>query len=68
MSQGSNANDVYFAKLTEYSRCVDPYFTSVEYASDSRKAKQIRGKQWDDITFETSADMLEEDLNFFKNK
>ena len=30
------------------------------------RPNKIRGKQWNDIMFDTSVDMLEEDLNFFE--
>ena len=64
-SQGQNANDVYFAQLTEHSRSPGGYLPSLTIARESKKASQIRGKAWDDIVFTAEVDVHEEDLAFF---
>ncbi len=66
-NQGQNANDVYFAQLTEYSRSTECYLPSFTFAEDSKRASQIRGKQWDNIMFETSVDIYDDDIEFFKS-
>ena len=66
-SQGQNANDVYFAQLADYSRQLDHYIPSFTYTEESKNPNQIRGQQWDDIMFETSIDVYDEDLELFKS-
>ena len=62
---GSNANDVYFAQLTEHSRNAKGYIPTFSFAKGSKKASQIRGKAWDNIAFEAEVDVYEEDLALF---
>ena len=66
-SQGQTANDVYFAQLTEYGRQRDSYIPTSTYSKDSKRAAQIRGKDWDGIRFETSVDVYDHDLELFKS-
>ena len=64
-NQGQNANDVYFAHLTNHSRKTDGYVPTFSYAKGSKKASQIRGKAWGDIMFEADVDVYEEDMALF---
>ena len=66
-NQGQNANDAYFVQLTDYSREAEYYLPTFTFTKDSKKASQIRGKQWEDIMFETTVDVYDEDLELFKS-
>ena len=65
-SQGQNANDAYFAKLTNYARTRDKYTPLFSYVDGSKHPGRIRGKQWDDTMFEMSVDLEEEDIAYLK--
>ena len=64
-ASGSNANDVYFAHLTDLGRKKDGYLPTFTYAPGSKKASQVRGKAWDNMTFEAEVDVYEDDLIYF---
>ena len=66
-SQGQNANDVYFAQLADYSRRIEQYLPALTYAEGSKQPTQIRGEQWNDMTFETSMDVYDEDLEIVRS-
>ena len=67
LTQNSNANDAYFAKLTDYARKPDDYIPIFSYVDGSKRPTRIRGKQWDDTMFEMSVDLYDEDILFFQS-
>ena len=66
-SRGQNANDVYFAKLTDYARTRDNYTPLFSYVDGSKHPGRIRGKQWDDTMFEMSVDLHDDDIAYLKS-
>ena len=66
-SQGQSANAVYFAQLAYYSRRIEHYLPAFTYDEGSKKPKQVRGRQWNEMMFETSMDVYDEDLELFKS-
>ena len=66
-SQGQHANDVYFAQLVDLAtrkQQFDPLFT---YAEGSKKTNRIKGKHWDDIMFDMSVGVHDDDLTVLKS-
>ena len=43
LTQDSNANDAYFAKLTDYARKPDDYIPIFSYVDGSKHPNRIRG-------------------------
>ena len=67
MAQPSNANDVYYQKLTDYGRQrgePEPIFKVTE---TSFKPSRIRGKNWNDVCINIELDVYEEDLELFRS-
>ena len=67
MSQGQNTNDACFSQLVDLAtkkQQFDPRFT---YAEGSKKTNRIKGKHWDDIMFEMSVDVHDDDLTVLKS-
>ena len=67
MSQGQSANDVYFSQLVDLAtkkQQFEPLFTYIE---GSKRASRIKGKHWDDIMFEMSVDVHDDDLTVLKS-
>ena len=62
MSQGQNANDVYFAQLVDLATKKQPFDPLFTYADGSKKTNRIKGNHWDDIMFEMSVDVNEDGI------
>ena len=58
---------MYFAQLADYSRRIEQYLPAFTYDEGSKKPTQIRGKQWNDMPFETPMDVYDEDLELFRS-